>query len=101
MTGPYSFPSDSPSANYQSGQVAITTSATLICTLEGNESGIAINNGTGATVFLGGPTVTTTTGFPLAASTNIIIPTYGGAKESLYGIVASTGSTISFLHPTA
>ena len=101
MTGPYAFPSDSPATLYQSGQVSVTTTATLICTIEGNESGVLISNGSGATVYLGGSAVTTSTGLPLAASTTITVPTYGGAKVSLYGIVASTGTTVSFLHPTA
>ena len=94
-------PSDSPATQYVSFQTVITTSPTFIATFEGNESGVVINNSSGATVFLGGGGVTTATGFPLAASTTITLPTYGGAACSLYGVVASTGSTISFIRPTA
>ena len=97
----FPLPSSAPQTNYQSGQVAVTTTPTLIATIEGNQNGTLVGNGTGATVFLGGPTVSTTTGFPLAVSTNVVIPAYGGARLSLYGVVASTGTTVSFLHPTA
>ena len=96
----FPLPGDDPATNYQSGQVAITTTATLICTIEGNESGVLLSNTSGAPVFLGGPGVTTANGFQMPISTTLLVPTYGGAKVSLYGIVASTGSTISFLHPT-
>lgn len=99
MTGPYNIPSDSPATNYQSGQVTVGTSAILICTVEGNESGVLINN-TGVTVYLGGPTVTAGTGLPLLTATSVTVPTYGGAKVSLYAISASS-SVVSFLHPTA
>lgn len=101
MTSFYNLPSDEVSTNYISGQVAVTTTPTLICQVEGNETGTMINNGSGAIVYLGGPNVTTTTGFPLAISSTIMVPTYGGANVKLYGVVASTGTTVSFLHPTA
>jgi hypothetical protein len=103
VSGPfYNIPSDSPSTGYQAGQVPILTTATLICTVEGNESGVLVTNpSAGTTVFLGGSTVTAATGFALASGTTVTVPTYGGAKISLYGIAAATGNTVSFLHPTA
>jgi hypothetical protein len=93
--------SDEPATNYQSNQVAILTTPTLICTVEGNESGVLVNNAGAAAVFLGGPAVTTTTGLSVGAGATVTVPTYGGAKVSLYGIAAATGNTVSFLHPTA
>ena len=92
-------PSDEPATNYQSGQVTVGASATLVCTVEGNESGVVINNGA-AVVFLGGPAVTVSTGLPVAINSTVVVPTYGGAKVSLYAISA-TSSVVSFLHPTA
>ena len=92
-------PSDEPATNYQSGQVTVGTSATLIGAFEGNESGVLIANGA-AIVYLGGPTVTTTTGLPVQINSTVTAPTYGGAKVSLYAISASS-SVVSFLHPTA
>lgn len=96
----YNLPSDEPATAYQSGQVTVGASATLVCAIEGNESGVLINNGSGAIVYLGGPAVTTSTGLPVPVSTTVLVPTYGGALVSLYA-VSATSSTVSFLHPTA
>ena len=66
MTSFYNIPSDQPATNYQSGQVTVGTSATLIGTFEGNQSGVLVNNGATA-LFLGAPTVTTNA--PVTTST--------------------------------
>lgn len=92
-----------------SGQVAVTSGAggTLIVPApnanwgegqggyQGMNRDIFISNGSGATVFLGPSGVTIATGCPLAASTTLRISMH--VDEALYGIVASTGTTVSFL----
>ena len=92
-----------------SGQKAIDTTVggTLIVAAPnatyGQEQGgyllsnrdIALSNSSGAIVYLGPSGVTTTTGYPLAASGTLKIQLH--IDEALYGIVASTGSTVSFL----
>lgn len=91
-----------------SNQVAVTSAATLIVPASNlnvlqSEGGyqlanrdVFISNGSGATVFLGGTSaVTTLTGCPLAASTTLKMQLH--LDEAIYAIVASTGSTVSFL----
>ncbi len=56
---------------------------------------VVVSNGSGATVFLGGAGVTTGTGLSLAASTSMGFWLH--PDEALYGIVASTGTTVSYL----
>ena len=56
---------------------------------------VFLSNGSGATVYLGPQGVTTSTGYPMAASTTLQIRLH--LDEGIYGIVASTGSTVSFL----
>jgi hypothetical protein len=56
---------------------------------------IFLSNGSGATVYLGPHGVTTLTGYPMAASTTLQIELH--LDEAIYGIVSSTGSTVSFL----
>jgi len=91
------------------GQVAVTSAAggTLIVAAPnanyGQEQGgyllsnrdVALSNSSGAIVYLGPQGVTTSTGYPLATSTTLKIQLH--IDEAIYGIVASTGSTVSFL----
>ena len=57
---------------------------------------VLISNGSGATVYLGGTSaVTTLTGCPLAASATLKLQLH--LDEAVYGIVASTGTTVSWL----
>jgi hypothetical protein len=56
---------------------------------------IFLSNSSGATVFLGPQGVTTANGYPMAASTTLQILLH--LDEAIYGIVASTGSNVSFL----
>lgn len=92
-----------------SGQVAVTTAVGGVQIVAapnatyGQEQGgyllsnrdICLSNSSGATVFLGPQGVTTTNGYPLAASTTLKIQLH--IDEAIFGIVASTGSTVSFL----
>lgn len=91
---------------YSSATASITTTATSITTIPATGSPVLITNGSGATVFLGNSNVTTTTGYSLAASTSVLVtygmfsPDGGGVSCALYGIVASTGSTVTYLQAT-
>lgn len=89
-----------------SGQVSVTSTAGVVVPAKSTRSqvlgghdlpnrDVVVTNGTGAIVYLGDSTVTTSTGLPVAVSTSIRISIH--LDESIYGIVASTGSTVSFL----
>ncbi len=89
-----------------SGQVAVTSAGQKVVP-EANASWnpseedlppsryVIVSNGSGAAVFLGGPDVTTVTGLSLAASTSMGFWLH--PDEAIYGIVASTGTTVSYL----
>lgn len=95
--GFYAFPSDNPAVPFSSGQVSVGTTATLIGTFEGNQSGVLISSS--AACFIGGSGVTTTTGFPVPITTPVLVPTNGGVNSQLYAVVASSTATVSFIHP--
>lgn len=82
--------------------VSVTTTATSIATIPANGASVLLVNGSGATVYLGSSSsVTTSTGYALAASSAVRVtygppsPQIGGASCTVYGIVASTGSTVT------
>ncbi len=56
---------------------------------------VVVSNGSGAAVFLGAVGVTTSTGLFLAASTSMSFWLH--PDEAIYGVVASTGTTVSYL----
>ncbi|HXY64505.1 MAG TPA: hypothetical protein VEI45_09200 [Mycobacterium sp.] len=66
-----------------------------------DSDGLLVYNGGSVTVYLGGTSsVTTTTGYPLPASTSVNVPTTGSEPLSLYGITASSTATVSVLYPS-
>jgi hypothetical protein len=85
---------------FQTGQVSVGTTATLIVDVG---QGVPDNDGVivsaSAACFVGGPSVTPTTGFALAASTPVRIPTTGAASEPLYGITSSGTALVSYIFP--
>ena len=97
---------------YSSATVSCTTTAggTSICTVPANGAPVMISNGSGGTVYLGNSGVTTSTGYPLAASTSVLlaygwgslinVDRPGGQSCSLYGITASGSSTVTYLTVT-
>lgn len=93
----YNIPSDNPVVPFKSGQVSVGTTATLIGTFEGNQSGLLISSS--AACFVGGSGVTTSTGFPVAATTPVLVPTNGGVNGQLYAVVSTGTATVSYLHP--
>ncbi|UQX11323.1 hypothetical protein [Candidatus Mycobacterium methanotrophicum] len=89
--------------SYQTGQVNVGTTPTLIA-MTGyppDNDGILVT--ASAACFVGGPDVSTSTGYPIPASTAVLIPTSGshsGSTEGgLYGVVASGTATVSFIVP--
>ena len=89
-----------------SGQIAVTSAGQLVvpaANAHWNPSRedmapsryVVVSNGSGAAVFLGASGVTTGTGLSLAASASQGFWLH--PDEALYGIVASTGTTVSFL----
>lgn len=88
---------------YSNGSVTVTSTATLICTTPASLGNVLLANGSGAVVYLGGPGVTSSganMGVPVAASTTVTVP-ISGAGDALYGIVASTSTTVTYLVPGA
>lgn len=83
-------------AVYVSGTVTVGTTPTVIAS-PGDCLTMLISN-TGATVFLGGPNVTTATGLPVLTTASATIPVTGDAQATLYGIVASTTTAVSYLY---
>ena len=93
-----------------SGQVAVTSAGQLVVPAANaawNPSRedvapsryVVVSNGSGAAVFLGGSGVTTLTGLSLAASSSQGFWLH--PDEAIYAIVASTGTTVSFLESGA
>ena len=71
--------------------VSVTTSATLLASCPSGDingrSYLIVNNGSAA-VYLGGSTVTTSTGTPIAAAAGVSVFLDNG--ESIYGVAEST-----------
>lgn len=72
-----------------SKEVSVGTTATRIDTAEFGQSsqGLAVKNMGAATVYLGGPDVSTANGYPLLA--NEAMPMDLGQQDELFGRVAS------------
>jgi hypothetical protein len=82
---------------YASGSVTVATTATKICTVPAENDGVIIN--ATAAVVIGGPGVTATAGFPMTAGQTLTIPSAAGVVHDLYGIVATTSTTVAYLFP--
>lgn len=84
---------------YNSGQVSVGTTATLVCTTgpAPSNDGILVNSS--AAAFIGPSGVTPTTGFPVAVNTPVRVPTTGADDEALYAVVSSGTATVSFIFP--
>lgn len=86
--------------DYTSGVTAVGATATLIATIPAVADGILLTNTGTGTVYLGNASVTTTTGFPVAANATVTVPTVGNYPRNLYGVVASGTASVAFLTPT-
>lgn len=96
----YNFPSDHPTRSYQSGQVNVTstTTPTLIVSVTGNQSGVLISTTTD--IYIGGSTVSSSTGYKLSAGTSATLPSNGGVTNQLYAVASSTASLVNYLYPS-
>jgi hypothetical protein len=77
-------------------QVSVGTTATLIIAAtkpNTSRQSVTIYNTSGATVFVGGSGVTTTTGHGIVAGGSLTLPVSG----PVYGVVASSTSTVSYI----
>lgn len=91
---------------YVSGPVTVTSTAALAFTVPSGcgASGVLVANTGTVTVYLGGPGVTSATGFPITAATTppgppVTLPTNGAEAHDVWAVVASTSGSISFLYP--
>jgi hypothetical protein len=82
--------------NYLSGQVAVSTTAVAVLTVSAGQAAVVANTGTVA-LFLGGASVTTTTGYSLAVGATLQLPAVeSGDGETLYAI-STAATTLAFL----
>lgn len=82
----------------QSGQVLVGTTATLVCNVPPDPDGVVISST--APAFVGGPGVSTTTGFTVPANTPITIPTTGAFGIAVYAVVSTGTATVSYAFPS-
>ena len=87
-------------SGYNSAQTSVGTTATLVATIGSapDDDGVLVSSS--AAAFLGGAGVTTATGFPIAATTPVLVPTTGSEPLALYAVVASSTATVSVLYPS-
>jgi hypothetical protein len=87
---------------YSTGPVTVGTTVTPIATVPQMAATVPVTNTGAVTVYLGGPSVAASgasQGFPLAPSTTVNVPAALSEDNTLYGITASSTSTVSFLLP--
>ena len=78
----------------QTGQVTVTGTATQIVTAYSSRSGIVLINTGATTVYVGeNASVTTSTGYPLLASTSVSFSTTG----AVYGITSGGSDLVGWL----
>ena len=82
-----------------SAQVTVTTSATLLVAADESHRTVYLHVVGNATVYLGGSTVTTSTGLATEKHT-APLPIEVPANETLYGIVAADTETVCVLRPS-
>lgn len=82
-----------------SAQIPVTNTATPLVAADASDTttgnSLAIQNTGASTVYIGGPSVTTGSGYPLAAGGQIGADLAPG--EDLYGVVASGTVTVAVL----
>jgi len=80
-----------------STKVTVTTTATLIVPAGDKYRTVYVHNGGGSTIYVGGASVTTATGFHLGnnESQDFVVPT----NEKLYAVVNSSTNDIIVLTP--
>jgi hypothetical protein len=87
-------------AGYHSAQTSVGTTATLIATISSAPDVDGVLVSSSAAAFVGPSGVTTTTGFPIPATTAVLVPTTGSEPLSLYAVVSSGTATVSVIYPS-
>jgi hypothetical protein len=87
-------------SGFKSAQTSVGTTATLVANLSTTPDNDGVLVSSSAAAFIGGSGVTTTTGFPIAANTPVLVPTTGAEALSLYAVVSSGTATVSTLFPS-
>lgn len=90
---------------YNNGATSVTTTPTLIATVESDSGGVLVQNvtGTAITVYLGGVNVASTganQGFSLAQNASVTVPSVGSVPNQLYAVAASGTATVVVLFPS-
>jgi hypothetical protein len=85
---------------YHSAQTSVGTTATLVASVGSAPDSDGLLVSSSAAAFIGPAGVTTTTGFPIAANTPVLVPTTGSEPLSLYAVVASSTATASTIYPS-
>lgn len=89
--------------SYNNAATTVSSTATLIATVSGDNSGVLVQNNGSVTVFLGGPNVTAsgaTQGFSLAENTSVLVPSTGSSANTLWAITASSTASVVVLFPS-
>ena len=87
-------------AGYSSAQTSVGTTATLVATIGSAPDTDGVLVSSSAAAFIGGAGVTTSTGFPIAENTPLLVPTTGSEPLELYAVVSSSTATVSVLYPS-
>lgn len=85
---------------YNNAATTVGTSPTLIATVESDADGVLVQNNGSVTIYLGGSTVASSganQGFSLAENTSVLVPSTGGAANSLYAVTASSTASVVVL----
>jgi hypothetical protein len=82
-------------ADLSTGQSPVTTTAAVIVPYDLAGSDVIIRNTGATTVYIGGPGVTPSTGYPLMASDAPLQPL--PVNDAIWGVTASGSSTIAWV----
>lgn len=89
--------------SFTTAQVALNSStATLVATLntEPDDDGVLVYASASGVYVGGSSSVTASTGFPIPATTPVLIPTSGARTATLYAIAQTGTPTISVIYPS-
>jgi len=85
---------------YNQAATTVGTAPTLIAVVESDSDGVLVQNNGTAIVYLGGSNVAASganLGFSLAANASVLVPSTGGAANSLYAITSSSTAVVVVL----
>lgn len=87
-------------SGYHSAQTSVGTTATLVATISSAPDTDGVLVSSSAAAFIGGAGVTSSTGFPIAATTPVLVPTTGSEPLTLYAVVSTGTATVSVIYPS-